>query len=57
MKKLKPCKCRGSEKVWVVGPVLGYNEGFCVRCEDCKKQTPLFLDKKAAIDYWNVWQK
>lgn len=57
MAELKPCKCRGSEKVWVVGPVLRYNEGFCVRCEDCKKQTPLFLDKKAAIDYWNGWQK
>ncbi len=52
MAELKPCKCSGSY-VEIEGPFLEDKGGWCVVCEDCGYQTPIYLYKQAAIDAWN----
>lgn len=56
MAELKPCKC-GYRFPVIIGPLLGTEDAFCCKCDDCGYETPVYLHKRAAIDAWNRREK
>ena len=51
MAKLKPCKCGREVELYYL-PSAEFT-ACAVICNICGAQTPLYVDKEAAIDAWN----
>ena len=58
MTELKPCKCKRKDfGAYVSGLWFENGFGWCVCCDGCGRQTPIYRDKQQAIDAWNFRNK
>lgn len=57
MAELKPCKCGRVREVELYYLPSAEFTACAVICNICGAQTPLYVDKEAAIDAWNKRSK